>query len=55
MTAIARALSHTFPVTADTAPLRTIAVFCCLGLLVSLGLAMIGLDLTAGFRIANLP
>jgi hypothetical protein len=49
MTAIARALSQTFPVTADIAPLKTIATFCCLGLLISLAMAMIGLDLTAGF------
>jgi len=49
MTAIARAPSRTFPLADDAAPLKTIAVFCCLGLLLSLGSAMIGMDLTAGY------
>jgi hypothetical protein len=49
MAAIVRALSRAFPTTsieADT--LRNIAIFCGLGLLVSLCVASYGLDLNAG-------
>jgi len=50
MAAIARALSRTFPNTrVDIEVLRTIAMFCAVGLTVSLLAASYGLDLSAGF------
>jgi len=50
MAAIARALSRTFPNTrVDIEILRTIAMFCAVGLTVSLLAASYGLDLSPGF------
>ena len=51
MTAIARALSRAFPSTNDEIEtLKTIALFCGVGLVVSLVLAATsGLDISAGF------
>jgi hypothetical protein len=47
MAAIARALSHTLPGTqVDIETLKTIALFCGVGLVVSLLLATNGLDLS---------
>jgi hypothetical protein len=48
MTAIARALSRALPAT-QTEALKTIAVFCGVGLLVSLLLAAAGIDISAGY------
>jgi len=54
MTAIARALARAFPntsfsVTSDTEVLKQLALFCGVGLLVSLLLMIYGFDLGAGF------
>lgn len=50
MTAIARVLSRTLPASqADVDTLKTIGMFCGVGLLVSLMLASYGLDLSPGF------
>jgi hypothetical protein len=50
MTAIARVLSRRLPAgKADIEALKTIAMFCGVGLLVSLMLASYGLDLSPGF------
>jgi hypothetical protein len=50
MTAIAKVFSITVPATSsDFDSLRTVAVFCGVGLVVSLLLASYGLDLSAGF------
>jgi len=50
MTAIARALSRAFPGTqVDIENLKTIAMFCGAGLVVSLLLATNGLDMSIGF------
>jgi hypothetical protein len=50
MAAIARALSYTFSDTkVDTEILKIIAMFCAVGLTVSLLAASYGLDLSAGF------
>jgi hypothetical protein len=49
MAAIARALSRAFPGTdAELETLKTIALFCGVGLVVSLFLATVGLDISAG-------
>jgi hypothetical protein len=49
MNAISTVLIDTTPeTTAETHPIRTIALFCCLGLVVSLCLAISGFDLGAG-------
>jgi hypothetical protein len=48
--AIARVLSYAFPGTdVEVETLKTIAIFCGVGLVVSLLLATNGLDLSAGF------
>jgi hypothetical protein len=50
MTAIARVLFRAFPAAGfDVETLKTIAMFCGVGLLVSLMVATYGLDLSAGF------
>jgi hypothetical protein len=50
MTAIARVLSRTLPASqAGVDTLKTIGMFCGVGLLVSLMLASYGLDLSPGF------
>jgi hypothetical protein len=50
MTAIARALSRALPATqTNVEALKTITVFCGVGLLVSLLLATAGIDITAGY------
>jgi hypothetical protein len=51
MTAIARVLSRAFPATSiEVETLKTIALFCGVGLVVSLLLAATnGLDMSAGF------
>jgi hypothetical protein len=50
MAAIARAFTRVFPATeSSTRPLEIIAIFCGLGLLVSLLVASYGIDLSAGF------
>lgn len=50
MTAIARVLSRALPATGvDTETLKTIAMFCGVGLVVSLLIAMQGLDISVGF------
>jgi hypothetical protein len=50
MAAIARALSGAFPVTDnEIESLKIIALFCGIGLVVSLIVASYGLDLSAGF------
>ncbi len=50
MAAIARVLSRAFPATSvEVENLKIIALFCGMGLLVSLLLATAGLDLSAGF------
>jgi hypothetical protein len=50
MAAIARVLSRAFPATnIEVETLKTIALFCGVGLVVSLLLMTIGMDLSAGF------
>jgi hypothetical protein len=50
MTAIAKAFSNIIPaISPDFDILKTVAVFCGIGLCVSLILASYGLDLSAGF------
>lgn len=50
MAAIARALGRAFPaVHVDVETLKTLAMFCGVGLLVSLLLATWGLDMSPGF------
>ena len=49
MAAIARALSHATGTDVDVEIVRTLAIFCGAGLLISLLLATYGLDLSAGF------
>jgi hypothetical protein len=49
MTAIARVLSRATGINVDVETLKTIALFCGVGLVVSLLLASYGLDITAGF------
>lgn len=51
MAAIAKVLSRTFPDTtsADVEVLKTVAIFCGVGLAVSLVVASDGLDLSPGF------
>jgi hypothetical protein len=50
MTAVARVLSRRLPASqADIETLKTIGIFCGVGLLVSLMLASYGLDLSPGF------
>jgi hypothetical protein len=50
MTAIAKVFSNTIPaISRDLDILRTVAVFCGVGLFVSLLAASYGLDLSAGF------
>jgi hypothetical protein len=50
MTAIAKVFSNTITTTSsDFDILRTVAVFCGVGLVVSLLLASYGVDLSAGF------
>jgi hypothetical protein len=49
MAAIAKALSRTLGYDFDVETLKTIAMFCAVGLFVSLLFASYGLDLSAGF------
>jgi accessory gene regulator protein AgrB len=50
MAAIARAIARAFPGTqVEVETLKTIAIFCGVGLVVSLLLATYGLDLSYGF------
>ena len=49
MAAIAKALSRVSGTQVDTETLKTIAIFCGVGLSVSLIAASYGLDLSAGF------
>ena len=50
MTAIARMISLAFPASsAESEILKVVAIFCGVGLLVSLIVASYGLDLSAGF------
>ena len=50
MTAIAKVFSNAIPaISPDLDILRTVAVFCGVGLVVSLLVASYGLDLSAGF------
>jgi hypothetical protein len=49
MAAIARVLSRATGTEIDVETLKTIALFCGVGLVVSLLLAIYGLDITAGF------
>jgi hypothetical protein len=50
MTAIARAFSNVIPtISADVNILKTVAVFCGVGLFVFLLLASYGLDMSVGF------
>jgi hypothetical protein len=47
--ALARALSRAFRTDVDVETLKTVVIFCGVGLLVSLLFASYGLDLSAGF------
>ena len=50
MAVVARVLSRSFPATQiDVETLKTIVMFCGIGLVVSLLLAANGLDISAGF------
>ena len=49
MTAIAHALSRAFQSSGELVTLKTIAVFCAVGLLVTLVCLSYGLDLSPGF------
>jgi hypothetical protein len=49
MTAIAKVLSRVYGATIDIEMLKTIAMFCGVGLTVSLRLTSFGLDLSPGF------
>jgi hypothetical protein len=50
MTAIAKVLSRAFPATKiEIETLKTVIMFCGVGLVVSLLLATYGLDMSAGF------
>ena len=49
MVAIAKALSRVTGTDVDVEIVKTLAMFCAVGLLVSLLLATYGLDLSAGF------
>lgn len=49
MTAIAKVLSRVTGTQVDIETLKTVAMFCGVGLFVSLLLATYGLDLSAGF------
>ena len=49
MAAIARVLSRATGTEIDVETLKTIALFCGVGLVVSLLLAIYGLDISAGF------
>ena len=50
MAAIARVISRAFPASGfDVETLKSIAIFCGVGLLVSLMVATFGLDISAGF------
>jgi hypothetical protein len=49
MAAIARALSRVTGTQVDVETIKTLAIFCGVGLTVSLILASYGLDLSAGF------
>jgi hypothetical protein len=49
MAAIARALDRALGIRADIETLKTLVIFCGVGLTVSLLLASYGLDLSAGF------
>jgi hypothetical protein len=49
MAAIARALSRATGTNVDVEIVKTVAMFCGVGLLVSLLMASYGLDLSAGF------
>ena len=49
MAAIARALSRVTGTQADVETIKTLAIFCGVGLTVSLILASYGFDLSAGF------
>jgi hypothetical protein len=49
MAAIARALSRVTGTQTDVETIKTLAIFCGVGLTVSLILASYGLDLSAGF------
>ena len=48
MNAISTVLIHAIPETDSAHPLRTIVLFCCLGLVASLCLAISGFELGAG-------
>jgi hypothetical protein len=50
MTAIAKMLALAFPTdSVEAAILKIVAIFCGIGLLVSLGVASYGIDLSPGF------
>ena len=49
MIALARTLSRAAGISIDTDSLRCVAIFCGIGLLVSLLLASLGVDLGPGF------
>jgi hypothetical protein len=49
MVALARTLSRTTGINVDVETLKTVAIFCGIGLLVSLMSATYGLDLSPGF------
>jgi hypothetical protein len=49
MTAIARVLSRAYGIQVDVETVKTIAMFCGVGLTVSLLIASYGLDLSPGF------
>ena len=48
MAAIARRISRVFPTSSDDGSLQVVVTFSCLGLLVSLALAILGFDPTPG-------
>ena len=49
MVALARTLSRTTGINVDVGTLKTVAIFCGIGMLVSLMSATYGLDLSPGF------
>jgi hypothetical protein len=49
MAALARTLARAFHIDVDVEGLKIVAIFCGIGLLVSLMVASYGVDLSAGF------
>jgi hypothetical protein len=49
MVALARTLARAFHIDVDIEPLKIIAIFCGIGLLISMMVASYGVDLSPGF------